>query len=278
MAVSRLEQQIQALRPTANKIAKKDYPALDKWEEEKKEEFYKRIEALANEVLETCEEQVEEQIWLAPMPSHKEYLKNKEINIDLYGAITLESNWDGNSESQRHISKKKLNERKEDIMELCGISERTYKRYMPKLKNISINGEAPLITTDKGASGTVFKLNYSVGGKYFVTIESDILKFLVNVARKDVLRLYIFLKVQLANGSKQMQREFIASNIGYSNDDKALDKITDMIKALVAFGLITKEESTKTVYNKALGKKMPKTLITYNLTSYDCWKEYYKKL
>ncbi len=219
------------------------------------------------------------EFWDVPMPSHNEYLKNKDVDFNVYGGLMLESNYGGiyNTESQRYIYKNKLDNK--EIANMCNISESTVKRAFNKLKKVKIEDKEPLITTENTPNGIVYKLNYAVDDKYYVTIPNDILQYLIDTTNNNMIKLYVFFKVQLANGSKQMQREFIANAIGLNGSSKkALDVISNMTNSLVANGLITKTERVEFFYDETKDREVPKTLITYGLVGDEHWREYQRSL
>lgn len=219
---------------------------------------------------------ITKEFWDVPMPSHNGYLNNKDVNLNVYGGLMLQSNYGGiyNTEAQRYIYKNKLNN--EELANMCNISESTVKRAFNKLKKAKIEDKEPLITTENTPNGIVYKLNYAVDDKYYVTIPNDILQYLIKTSNNTMIKLYIFFKVQLANGSKKMQREFIANAIGYST--KNLKDISLMTNDLVAKGLITKTEERVVFYDEVRDREIPKTIITYGLTTDEEWREYQKSL
>lgn len=219
---------------------------------------------------------ITKEFWDVPMPSHNGYLNNKDVNLNIYGGLMLQSNYGGiyNTEAQRYIYKNKLNN--EELANMCNISESTVKRAFNKLKKAKIEDKEPLITTENTPNGIVYKLNYAVDDKYYVTIPNDILQYLIKTSNNTMIKLYIFFKVQLANGSKKMQREFIANAIGYST--KNLKDISLMTNDLVAKGLITKTEERVVFYDEVRDREIPKTIVTYELTTDKEWREYQKSL
>lgn len=222
---------------------------------------------------------ITKEFWDVPMPSHNDYLKNKDAELSTYGGLMLQSNYGGiyNTEAQRYIYKNKVNNK--ELIDMCNISESTLKRHLAKLKKVKIEDKEPLITTENTPNGVVYKLNYAVDEKYYVTIPNDILQYLIKTSNSNMIKLYIFFKVQLANGSKEMQREFIANSIGYNGSSKkALDGLSMMTNDLVAKGLLTKTERVEFFYDEATDREVPKTLITYGLTTDEYWREYQMSL
>lgn len=221
---------------------------------------------------------ITKEFWDVPMPSHNEYLKNKDAELSTYGGLMLQSNYGGiyNTESQRYLYKNKLNNK--ELMDMCNISESTLKRHLAKLRKVKIGDKEPLITTENTPNGVVYKLNYAIDDKYYVTIPNDILQYLIKTSNNSMIKLYIFFKVQLANGSKEMQRDFICSSLGYKVGKGNNDVISMMTNDLVAKGLLTKTERIEFFYDEATDRDIPKTLITYGLTTDEYWRKYQMSL
>lgn len=222
---------------------------------------------------------IKKEFWDVPMPSHNDYLNNKDVDLSIYGGIMLESNYGGiyNTEAQRYLYKNKLDNK--EIANMCNVSESTVKRAFNKLKKAKIGDSEPLITTENTPNGIVYKLNYAVDDRYYVTIPNDILQYLIDTSNNNMIKLYVFFKVQLAKGSKQMQREFIANGIGLNGSSKkALDGLSNLTNDLVAKGLIVKSERVEFFYDEIKGREVPKTLITYGLTADESWREYQRSL
>lgn len=223
---------------------------------------------------------VTKEIWEVPLPSHNGYLSNKDVDYNLLGGLILMSNFDGlqnRYEGNRYMYKNSFDT--EGIQSLCGISESTVKRNFNKLKRAlpKEDAEKALITVENTEHGAVYKINFATEGKYFVTIPSVILHYLVKATNKEVIRLYVFFLVQLANGPKQMQREYIADAIGINKDStKALDNVSLLTNSLVAHGLLTKSSRVEFFFDGE--REVPKTLVTYGLTTFEEFMEHYNSL
>lgn len=225
---------------------------------------------------------ITKEVWDVPLPSHNGYLRNKNIDYNLLGGLTLMSNFDNlqnRCEGNRYMYKNSFDT--EEMSALCGISESTIKRNFNKLKRAlpKEDAEKALLSVENTPNGAVYKINFATEGKYFVTIPSDVLHYLIKATNKEVIKLYVFFKVQLANGSKQMQREFIAESLGMNKDSlRQLDNISLLTNSLVAHGLLTKSSRVEVFWDEVSQREVPKTLITYGLTTHEEWLEYYKEL
>lgn len=217
--------------------------------------------------------------WSVPIPSHNDYISNKDVDYNIYSGLMLMSNYDSNNnklDNTRYIYKNKFNNKELAIM--CKVSESTIKRNMNKLRKAIIGDVAPLVTTENTPNGIVYKLNYSIDDRYYVTIPNDMLRYLINTSNSHMIKLYVFFKVQLANGSKQIQRDYISSSLGYKICKQNNDVISDMTKGLVAHGLIRKSERLEFFYDEVKDRQVPKTLVTYELVPDEEWRIFHKKL
>lgn len=116
----------------------------------------------------------------------------------------------------------------------------------------------------------------------FVTIESDILRFLISSTNSNVIKIYCFLKWFLMDEEyykktkkvryieKQIDREFICKQIGLSSkSDKTLKSISrDIEDLLVMTHLIERRAVTKREFGKT------KTVYYYSIVDHDEWKSY----
>lgn len=217
---------------------------------------------------------VTKEVWNVPIPSHNDYIKNKDVDFSIYSGLSLVSKYGGkanNMETQRYIYKNALDFK--EVADVCNVSESTVKRALNKLKKVKIDGNfVTLVSAENTPNGVVYKLNYGVDDKYYVTIPNNTLQYLIDTSNSNMIKLYVFFKVQLANGSKEMQREFIADALGFKRNSKImLDKISNMTTDLVAKGLITKTERREVFYDEKTNREIPKTLIRYELTTYEQW-------
>ena len=110
----------------------------------------------------------------------------------------------------------------------------------------------------------------SVDGKYYVLIEDDILRVLVNTTNSNVIKTYCVLKYLLAEGSKVITREFLLEKIGLTTYEKNLQMMTDVLDTLTDMCLIKKSYSYEKEINKE-GKIDIKTRLKLELTTYDEW-------
>lgn len=174
-----------------------------------------------------------------PIPT---YELNKKIDFSVIVALILRSNSNVKTDSHRYIDYSKLN--KKAICEECKISLRTLERRLEYLK------EKKIITAQSTKRGLVYKINYSLDGKYYVTIHHRILKNLLRCTNKDVLKVYILLKVQcdILNNTRPMTNAFLCSQLGYpTNNNRNIDNMGKWTSTLANLGFIEKIRSR--VYN-----------------------------
>ncbi|EGT2203408.1 hypothetical protein DFW37_17855 [Clostridioides difficile] len=120
-----------------------------------------------------------------PVPT---YELDKKIDFSVIVALLLRSNSNTKTENNRYIDFSRID--KKAICEECNICMRTLKA---KLKYLE---EKNILATKNTSRGLIYIINYSKDRKYYVTINHKILRKLLLYTNKDVIRVYIVLKVQ----------------------------------------------------------------------------------
>lgn len=212
-----------------------------------------------------------------PINSKRENLQNKKIDYKTLAIMTLYSNVtpiemqedQAAYELYRYLYENKLLKNMSEIEELSGNKKNTIMKNIKKLSRLK---EGMVIATNT-PNGICYYIEYrSSEGGDFVTIEDDILKFLINVSNSNVIKTYIFLKFMCKDGAKEIHRQTIAANIGLSTNSKSLKTISDITFALERFGLIKKVNKYKSILLEN-GKRQYTQMNMYELCSYKEWKD-----
>lgn len=171
-----------------------------------------------------------------PISSYEDYLKN--IDYLTLGIITYYSNKtfeDPNElldtqELCRWVYKNKLLKNQEDIEKLSKNKFTTVMRNVRKLAKMDNN----LVVATNSDNGIIYYINYHTSPHgYFVTIHHEILRYLLDTANSNVIKVYIYLKYRCKNGKAKVTREELAEAIGLSpksdNNLKTIGNITNSL-------------------------------------------------
>lgn len=211
--------------------------------EQVKEEASRRKELLRQVIEATTYKkgEITKEVFRLPMPSSKDFLNSKNVNVKTYGAIMLKSNWGGKflNPSDRYLYKDKFDEVIKEVTEELNISQSTIKRHINKLKKCNIKA----IELTKNLSGDlIYRLNYGVFNEdtgqleQFVTITNVALRILVNAYSENALRIYLFLLYKCYKGQAHIKQEEICEAIGLSYKTRGV--VTDCVEALIKGGFI----------------------------------------
>lgn len=198
------------------------------------------------------------------MPTNKEHIKNK--NILTYSAMMLQSNFDKSREgSERYLYANRFNI--EEVINMLNVSKRTVQR------NINALIKSGLIdVVETSENGCAYIFNYKMDNKFFVEVEHEILTELTKTNSK-VISAYLLMKYHLKNGAKQMTQEYIAKEIGLS--ENSLKEVRVIMNILAKLGLVAiyeKEGFTSYKTKEGIIKSRPVKELWYELRTYDEWK------
>lgn len=199
-----------------------------------------------------------------PVPT---YEMDKKIDFSVIVAILLRSNSNTTTDNHRYIDYSRLN--KKAICEECKISRQTLERRLKYLE------EKNIITTQNTKRGLIYIINYSLDGKYYVTIHHRILKNLLKCTNKDVLKVYILLKVQcdLLNNTRPMSNAFLCSQLGYpTNNNRNIDNMGKWTNTLANNGFIEKIQNQVYGENEDGKKVIIRTDTYYKVNSLEEWR------
>lgn len=189
-----------------------------------------------------------------PVPT---YEMNKKIDFSVIVALLLRSNSNTKTDNHRYIEFSRID--KKAICKECNICMRTLKSRLKYLEEKSI------LTTKNTSRGLIYIINYSKDGKYYVGISHKILRKLLLSTNKDVIRVYILLKVQcdILKNSRPMSNAYLCSLLGYpTNNNRNIDNMGKWTNMLVKLGLI--EKIQQRIYHENLeGKRVILKTNTY---------------
>lgn len=198
-----------------------------------------------------------------PVPT---YEINQKIDFSVIVALLLRSNVNKNTDAHRYIDYSKIN--KKAICEECKISRQTLERRLKYLE------EKNILQTKNTNRGLAYIINYSLDGKYYVTIHHRILKNLLKYTNKDAIKVYILLKVQcdLLQNTRPMTNAFLCTQLGYSPSSKNnLENIGSWTNTLANNGFIEKIQNR--IYKEENGKRVIDRVDTYyKVNTIDNWK------
>lgn len=188
-----------------------------------------------------------------PVPT---YAMDKKVDFRVLLALLLRSN-KAKESNTRYVEYSRLN--KKQICEECKIIDRTLHR---KLKILEERG---IIIPKNTNEGLTYFINCSKEGKYFVGIQHKILNYLYKHFDRNIIRVYIVLKIQcdVLKNRGSMNREYLCSILGYStNSANNKGNIGKWTNTLWEHGLIDKVK--KPIYQKnAEGKISIMRVDTY---------------
>ena len=263
------------------------------------------VEEIEYEETETVEaeeyEDNNERIWLVPMNTSFVDCGKKDKNYMDYKALATFCYFSRRKseevcdmlgldysevEEHRYLYDNFINENIEKFEDLSGWKKQNIRKQINKLTKAGNK----VISADYTESGELYykimpyvdKNNQLKKDGTFVTIESDILRFLINATNSNVIKIYCFLKWFLIDQEhynktkevryieKQIDRKFILKQIGLnSNSGKMASSISkDIEDMLVMTHLIERRAVTKREFGQT------KTVYYYSIVDHDEWKSY----
>lgn len=233
-------------------------------------------------------------IWEVPINTEPTVIGDRDMNYKILALISLYSKYKGETvcdlkeydyseiENHRYIYQDYIIENKEELEKESKNSIKTIRRNIKKL----IECDNKVIQVCKDKKGKVFyKINpyFNPNDKSsmnsFVTIDSDMLRYLVNTSNSDVIKVYCIFKWLLWDNknktyvSKRVDRYWICRQLGLNeNYEKNLQKVTDILQFLVNNFYITR---TKEHILDTDGKY--KTVYFYKICNYEYWKTEVKR-
>ena len=234
--------------------------------------------------------------WNCPM--NTEYIKDKKMDYETLGLITLYSNYKGEVvcdneglsisevEYHRYIYEKGSNSINSNMKNMEKISKnkrRNIKRNIKKLTEC--NNKVVEVCSD--INGNIYYkinpyANSNEGMGKFVVINNKMLEYLIYTGNSNMIKTYCMIKVLLWDDKnkcyikRQITRDFLLKQIGLSNCEKNLQQMTDILKSLTANNFIKREKNVNVT--EVNGEGVVRVMYTYELVDDEEWFKYYKKL
>ena len=226
-----------------------------------------------------------------------EYIKDKKMDYETLGLITLYSNYKGEVvcdekglpisevEYHRYIYEKgsnSINSNMKNMERLSQNKRRNIKRNIKKLTECN-NRVVEVCANENG--DIYYKINpYAKDGDgtgNFAIINSKMLEYLIHTGNSNMIKTYCVLQWLLRDKKgklikRQITRDFLLKQIGLSTSGKNITIMGDILKSLVANGFIKREKICNVT--EIRGEKIVKTNYIYELTTDEEWLAKYKKL
>ena len=215
--------------------------------------------------------------WNCPM--NTEYIKDKKMDYETLGLITLYSNYKSETvceeeglsisdvEYHRYIYEKgsnSINSNMKNMEKLSKNKRRNIKRNIKKLTEC--NNKVVEVCSD--INGNIYYkinpyANSNEGMGKFVVINNKMLEYLIHTGNSNMIKTYCMIKVLLWDDKnkryvkRQLTREFLLKQIGLSESGKNITMMGDILKSLVANGFVKREKVTHV--KKINGENIVKT-------------------
>ena len=234
--------------------------------------------------------------WNCPM--NTEYIKDKKMDYETLGLITLYSNYKSETvceeeglsisdvEYHRYIYEKGSNSINSNMKNMEKISKnkrRNIKRNIKKLTEC--NNRVVEVCSD--INGNIYYkinpyANNNEGMGKFVVINNKMLEYLIHTGNSNMIKTYCMIKILLWDDKnkcyieRQLTREFLLKQIGLSESGKNITMMGNILKSLVANGYIKRD---RFIYQQTInGEIITKDTYIYEIVSDDEWFKIYKKL
>ena len=238
----------------------------------------------------------EKEGWNCPM--NTEYIKDKKMDYETLGLITLYSNYKGEvvchneglsiseAEYHRYIYEKgnnSINSNMKNMEKISKNKRRNIKRNIKKLTEC--NNRVVEVCSD--INGNIYYkinpyANSNEGMGKFVVINNKMLEYLIHTGNSNMIKTYCMIKILLWDDKnkcyikRQLTRDFLLKQIGLSTSGKNLTMMGDILKSLVANGYIKRD---RFIYQQTVnGEIITKDTYIYEIVSDDEWFKIYKKL
>lgn len=140
----------------------------------------------------------QEKVWLVPMPSSEQVIKEKQVDYSVLGALMLESKRDGKLQDPftRYIYLNRLVG--DNLKEFCDSYNLTETKAKAKIRELKKAAPKLLrvfkVPSKSGRQEVVYKIHYAdIKNVYFVRVPSNVLKDLVTSYKSNVVKLFCIL-------------------------------------------------------------------------------------
>lgn len=207
-----------------------------------------------------------ETVYKTQMNTENNIIGDKKMDYKTFAIAMLYSKYN-NQNVWHFLYEKTLDENQMEIEGLSKTKINTIKRNIKKLEKLDNH-----VIQRKIYDNEIVYLLFpqSVDGKYYVLIEDDVLRVLVNTTNSNVIKTYCVLKYLLAKGEKMVTREFLLEKIGLTTYEKNLQMMTDILDTLTDMYLIKKSYDYEKEINDRENINI-KARLKLKLTTYEEW-------
>ena len=203
-----------------------------------------------------------------PVPT---YVIDKKIDFRLLFALLLRSN-NNLEDDYRYIDYESLN-----VNAICkelNICKKTFRNKVKYLEDVNI------ITYKNTSRGLVMRINYNKDGKYYVTLQHEIMHHLLRNFNSNNIKIYIVLKIycDMLKNKRSITAAELCSQLGYATNSKNnLNNMYKWTNKLEEDNLIEKTRSRIYWINET-GKKVVERVDTYyQIIPFKKWKAQQEK-
>lgn len=163
----------------------------------------------------------QEKVWLVPMPSSEQVIKEKQVDYSVLGALMLESKRDGKLQDPftRYIYLNRLVG--DNLKEFCDSYNLTATKVKGKIRHLKTVTpkllEVLTVTSMSGSQEVVYRIHYAdIENVHFVRVPSNVLKELVTSYKSNVVKLFCILLYLLrdSKSGKYVTRFIPLSHLG----------------------------------------------------------------
>ncbi len=229
-----------------------------------------------------------------PINTYPNVINDRGMDYKILALITLYSKRKGETvcdmmeydyseiENHRYIYNDMIIKDMEEFEKLSNNCKKTIKRNIKKL--VDCDNKVVQICKDKNGKifykiNPYFNPNDKNSMSSFVVIDSEMLKYLINISNSDTIKIYCIFKWLLWDGKekkytkKKVDRYWLCKQLGLAEDSgKNLKKVGDILQNLVNNYYLKREKQN--IQDKDGNYK---TVYFYEVCSYEYWKENYRK-
>lgn len=211
-----------------------------------------------------------------PISSNGADITNKNNDYRLVGLMTIDSKFNVN-EDDRYIYEENIDY--EAIAQALKTKSANKKLAVSRKINAMAKADDSLIEKIQTNNGIAYKIRYKTDNKYYVSINSKMIRELATSTNDNMIRLYVIMAVQLANGRKQLTYKWLAEQLGMStNSNQYKTTMKILTTSLAKLGFIRKYEVSRTILGNNSNETYVNTTYDYELCSYEDWENINKSV